>query len=33
MIKILLAHLSNALLISSSDDKSSEEDKAGKNDW
>ena len=30
MIKILLAHLSNALLISSSDDKSGEEDKAGK---
>ena len=30
MIKMLLAHLSNALLISSSYDKSREEDKAGK---
>ena len=33
MIKMLLAHLSNTLLISSSDDKSGEEDKAGRNDW
>ena len=33
MIKMLLAHLSNTLLISSSDDKSGEEDKAVKNDW
>ena len=32
MIKMLLAHLSNTLPISSSDDKSSEEDKAGRND-
>ena len=33
IIKMLLAHLSNPPLISSSDDKSSEEDKAWKNDW